>query len=209
MSVLLWVQYVTYKFSIQLGFYRFLIVLTLYYTIEYVLKRFGISEYAAHLVYYIPSAIIIASNPTVLQVYWKRLLLLAAVYRVILPIIIFYGLKMDSHYLSNPVHIQHLKPGMIPGEQIIRRQIDNTIGYSKKPATISGLYDKDILISPDPQGLSEEQIHELKRLSKMGYFEEFNDVLMIQYPMYFALMILSGIIMTIICGGPFYVIFYR
>ncbi|MBM3210787.1 hypothetical protein FJZ33_01090 [Candidatus Poribacteria bacterium] len=209
MSVLLWVQYLANILNIQLGFYQLLLSLALYYAMEYALRRLNISRYTSHFIYYVPSIIILTLNPAILQVYWKMFLLWAVVYQIVLPIVVSYGLKMDGSYLSNSVQIQDLKRGMIPGERIIKIQTGDEIEYIKEPAVSSKLYDKDALVSPDPAGLSEEQIQELKSLSELGYFEKVDNSLMVQHPMHFALTILSGILITIACGGPFYMLIYR
>ena len=64
--------------------------------------------------------------------------------------------------------------------------------------------DKNVLVSPTPEGLSDEAVRELKELAKSGRFEDFGGTLAIKHSVHFAPIILTGTLLTIVCGGVFY-----
>ena len=47
-------------------------------------------------------------------------------------------------------------------------------------------YDKNVIVSPAPEGLSDESVQELKELAKSGSFEAFGGTLAIQHSVHFA-----------------------
>ena len=76
--------------------------------------------------------------------------------------------------------------------------------YSKESAVVSDSFDRNVLVSPVPEGLSDEDVRELKELAKSGNFEVFGGTLAIQHSVHFAPIILTGTLVTILCGGVFY-----
>ena len=62
---------------------------------------------------------------------------------------------------------------MIPAEKIIGTETDEGVSYRKESAVVSDSFDKNVLVSPTPEGLSDENVQELKELEKSGNFEAF------------------------------------
>lgn len=114
-------------------------------------------------------------------------------------------LSLTSITLNSAVDMAGLEVGMIPAEQIVRVEVsDGTVHYEKRPATFSGMRDDNTLISPDPAGLSAEEILELQTLAMAGAFVEFGNRVNIQPSIRFAPIIFGGALLTVLCRGPFY-----
>lgn len=174
------------------------------YAVDRGTKKLGIKPYITYPLLFIPVAVILAVQPLLIQVYWKKLLLFAGVYHLVLPIISSYMLTWDMLFLSTSVPIEKLRPGMIPAEKIVRTQTEDGMAYQTEPAVVSSVFDKNVLVSPTPEGLSDEAVKELKTLAKEGRFEAFGGTLAIQHTVHFAPIILTGTLLTILCGGVFY-----
>ena len=71
-------------------------------------------------------------------------------------------LSLASVTLDNAVDVSGLQIGMIPAEQIVRvAQPDGTVRYEKQQVAFSSGQDDNIVISPDPVGLTAEEISQL------------------------------------------------
>ena len=114
---------------------------------------------------------------------------------------------LDGVTLSRHVNIDELQQGMIPAERIVRVEDNSEVQYETDQNYISSHLDKDVFLSPTPEGLSEDKIIELKKLATEGHFNHFDNRLMIQHTFHFAPMILLGTLLTIISKGPFYSLF--
>lgn len=107
--------------------------------------------------------------------------------------------------LDNTVDVNRLQVGMIPAEQILRvEQTDGTVQYEKKQVTFSSGHEDNIIISPDPAGLTTEEISQLQHLAAEGAFDKFDNQINIQPSIRFAPIISVGALLTILCQGPFY-----
>ena len=107
--------------------------------------------------------------------------------------------------LDKDIDIANLKVGMIPAEQIVQAlQQDGVIRYEKQQVTFSSGLTGNIVISPSATGLSKEEIAELKNLADQGAFVEFENKIKIQPDICFAPVISIGVLLTILCQGPFY-----
>ena len=116
-----------------------------------------------------------------------------------------FVLSLVSLALENTVDVNRLQVGMIPAEQIIEiPQSDGSTRYEKKHVEFSSRQDDNIVISPDPEGLTPEEISQLQHLAKQGAFTEFNNEIKIQPAIRFAPVISLGVLLTILCQGPFY-----
>ena len=204
LAILLCVEFFAYQSKSPFTFFHLVLAIILSSVLDRITKKFQIKAYISYPVYFVPVAIILILNPILLQAYWKKFLLFAAVYRLILPIISAYMLNLDMSCLSQLVPIEKLQPGMIPAEKIIGTETDEGTSYRKEPAVISDSFDKNVLVSPVPEGLSNESVQELKALAKSGSFEAFGGTLVIQHSVHFAPIILAGTLLTILCGGVFY-----
>ena len=114
-------------------------------------------------------------------------------------------LSLASVTLDNTVDVNGLQVGMIPAEQIIRvEQPDGTVRYEKRQVDFSSGQDDNIVISPDPIGLTTEEISELHNLAAEGAFAEFGNQINVQPSIRFAPVITVGALLTVFCQGPFY-----
>ena len=114
-------------------------------------------------------------------------------------------LSLASVTLDNAVDVNGLQVGMIPAEQIVRvEQQDGTIHYEKKQVGFSSGQDDNIVISPDPSGLTTEEIAQLQELAAEGVFAEFGNRINVQPSIRFAPVISIGAVLTVLCQGPFY-----
>jgi hypothetical protein len=204
LAILLCVEFFAYQSKSPFTFFHLVLAIILSYTLDRITKKFEIKAYISYPVYFVPVVVILTLNPILLLAYWKKFLFFAVVYRLVLPIISTYMLNLDMSCLSTLVPIEHLQPGMIPAEKITGTQTDEGVSYRKESAVISDSFDKNVLVSPAPEGLSDENVRELKELAKSGSFESFGGTLAIQHSVHFAPIILTGTLVTILCGGIFY-----
>lgn len=106
--------------------------------------------------------------------------------------------------LERSIEIANLKVGMIPAEQIVQtKHHDGVVYYEKQQASFSS-ENENILISPSATGLSREDIDKLNKLAAQGAFTKFENRIKIQPDICFAPVITVGVLLTILCQGPFY-----
>ncbi|RKU38140.1 hypothetical protein C6496_07510 [Candidatus Poribacteria bacterium] len=114
-------------------------------------------------------------------------------------------LSLASVTLDKVIDVNGLQVGMIPAEQIVRvAQPDGTVHYEKQQVEFSSGQDDNIVISPDPTGLTTEEIAELQHLAAAGAFAEFGNQINVQPSIRFAPVISIGALLTVLCEGPFY-----
>ena len=114
-------------------------------------------------------------------------------------------LSVASVMLDSTIEVNRLQPGMVPAEQIVRvEQQNGSIRYEKRRAEFSRGWDKNVVISPDPAGLTAEEVDQLQRLTGAGVFAEFGNQIKVQPAIRFAPIITVGALLTILCQGPFY-----
>lgn len=186
------------------GLFAMVMIITLFYGFDKIVKRYGL------LLRYWIFAILLALAFTIIYLssmpflpYLKTLGILVGIYLCINFILKSFVLSMDRIVLSKQVNIADLKEGMIPAERIV--QVNEH--YEKEAGITSNWLRQNVIVSPTPEGMSAEKIAFLQRLSKEGHFQNFGNQLMIQHAFHFAPMILLGVILTILCKGPFYYIF--
>ena len=76
------------------------------------------------------------------------------------------------------------------GEVVYKKSVS-----SKQPG-------EEVIVSPSPEGLSQE-IARLRKLADEGHFKEFGDGIVIQRSLPFAPFILAGLILTVLFRGLF------
>ena len=114
-------------------------------------------------------------------------------------------LNLASLTLDSAVDVNGLQVGMIPAEQIVRvEQPDGTAHYQKKQVGFSSGQDGNVVISPNPSGLTTEEIAQLRDLAAKGAFAKFGNRINVQPSIRFAPVISIGALLTILCQGPFY-----
>lgn len=146
----------------------------------------------------------VQSTPS-LSIFLSGLAFFLGLYLVVFVIAKQLVLGLASVTLDNAVDVEGLQVGMIPAEQIVRiEQPDGTMRYEKKQIEISSGQDDNIVISPDPAGLTTEEITQLQNLAAEGAFVEFGNRINVQPSIRFAPVISIGALLTILCQGPFY-----
>ena len=114
-------------------------------------------------------------------------------------------LNLASVMLDSTVEVNRLQPGMVPAEQIVRvEQPDGSICYEKRRGELSRGRGKNVVVSPDPAGLTSEEVDQLQHLTRAGAFAEFGNQIKVQPAIRFAPIITVGVLLTILCQGPFY-----
>ena len=114
-------------------------------------------------------------------------------------------LNLASVTLDNAVDVSTLQVGMIPAEQIVQvAKPDGIFHYEKRQVAFSSGQDNNVVISPDPAGLTTEEIAHLQHLAAEGAFAEFGNQINVQPSIRFAPVISIGALLTILCQGPFY-----
>ena len=114
-------------------------------------------------------------------------------------------LSLASVMLDSTVEVSRLQPGMVPAEQIVRvEQPDGSIRYEKRRVEFSRGRGENVIISPDPAGLTAEEVDRLQHLAGAGVFAECGNQIKVQPAIRFAPIITVGVLLTILCQGPFY-----
>ena len=114
-------------------------------------------------------------------------------------------LSVASVMLDSTVEVSCLQPGMVPAEQIVRvEQPDGSIRYEKRRVELSRGRGENVVISPDPAGLTAKEIDRLQHLMGVGAFAECGNQIKVQPAIRFAPIITVGVLLTILCQGPFY-----
>lgn len=114
-------------------------------------------------------------------------------------------LNLASVMLDSTVEVSRLQPGMVPAEQIVRvEQPDGSIRYEKRRGELSRGREENVVVSPDPAGLTAQEVDQLQHLMGAGAFAEFGNQIKVQPAIRFAPIITVGVLLTILCQGPFY-----
>ena len=114
-------------------------------------------------------------------------------------------LSVASVMLDSTIEVSRLQPGMVPAEQIVRiEQSDGSSRYEKRQVEFSRGRGENVVISPDPAGLTAEEVDRLQHLMGSGAFAEFGNQIKVQPAIRFAPIITVGVLLTILCQGPFY-----
>lgn len=114
-------------------------------------------------------------------------------------------LSLASAMLDSTIDVSRLQPGMVPAEQIVRvEQPDGSIRYEKRRGELSRGRGENVVISPDPAGLTAQEVDQLQHLTGAGAFAEFGNQIKVQPAIRFAPIISVGVLLTILCQGPFY-----
>ena len=116
--------------------------------------------------------------------------------------------NLDSIVLDREIDIADLKEGMVPAEQIVKTErSDGEITYGKQRFALPNVLNSNIVLGTLPGGVSKEKAAELKQLSEDGEFEDFDNKIRIQHSLRFAPVICLGVILTLLCRGPFFTFF--
>ena len=127
-------------------------------------------------------------------------------------LIFFFGRhfisNLASMVLGREIDISDLRKGMVPAGQIVKTEGDDgEISYSKQGFALPNVLNSNIILGTLPGGVSKEKAAELKQLSEEGEFADFENTIRIQRSVRFAPVIFLGVILTILCRGPFFTFF--
>ena len=144
------------------------------------------------------------------EAFFSSAIFFLGMYFVIFVVVKHLVLSLASLTLDSTIDINFLKVGMIPTEQIVRiAQPDGSIRYEKKQVVFSTGHDDNTIITPDPGGLNADEIDQLQHLAAEGAFADFGNQIRIQPIICFAPVITLGVLLTILCQGPFYLKFFQ
>ena len=185
-------------------FLSFVLVLVAFVLIQKLLSLLPKTPVSYAVVGFVCVWLAVQSTPS-LPIFLSGLAFFLGLYIVVFVIAKQLVLSLASITLDNAVDVSGLQVGMIPAEQIIRvEQPDGTVRYEKKQVILSSGQEDSIVISPDPAGLTTEEIAQLQDLAAEGALAEFGNQINIQPSIRFAPVISIGALLTILCQGPFY-----
>ncbi len=198
--------------GIEVGlWHQLLVVFSLYFILSYYVKKFGLERIRNYVVSVVMIQLIVITTPWTLSAWSQAYAPLLKIYLLYLTVFFFgrYFIEnLDSMVLDREVNISDLKEGMVPAEQIIRvGGSDGEITYRKQEFALPNVLDSNIVLGTLPGGVSKEKAAELKQLATDGEFEDFDNTIRIQYSLRFAPMICLGVILTLLCRGPFFTFF--
>ena len=198
--------------GIELGlWHQLLIIFSLYLTLSYYVKKFGLERIRNYVVCVVLIELMIITTPWTLSAWSEAYVPLLKIYLLYLAVFLFgkhFIENLDSMVLDREVDISDLKEGMVPAEQIVKTEGDDgEVTYSKQGFALPNVLNSNIILGTLPGGVSKEKVAELKRLSEDGEFEAFDNTIRIQHSLRFAPVICLGVILTLLCRGPFFTFF--
>ena len=198
--------------GIQLGlWHQLLAVFSLYFILNYYVKKFGLERVRNYVVCVVMIGLMIITTPWTLRAWSEAYVPLLKIYFVYIAIFFFarqFIHNLDTMVLDREINISDLKEGMVPAEQIVKVEgIDGEITYSKEDFALPNVLNSNIILGTLPGSVSAEKAAELKQLSEAGKFEDFDNRIRIQRSLRFAPMICLGVILTLLCRGPFFMFF--
>ena len=198
--------------GIELGFWhQLLLVLSLYFTLNHYVTKYGLEKFRNSVVCVVLIGLMIVTTPWKLSAWSATYIPLLKIYFVYI-VIFFFGrnfiYNLDSMALGREIDISDLREGMVPAEQIVKTEGDDgEVTYSKEGFALPNVLNSNIILGTLPGGVSKEKVAELKQLSEEGEFEDFENKIRIQHSVRFAPVICLGVILTILCRGPFFMFF--
>ena len=198
--------------GIELEFwYQLLLVLSLYFLLSYFVKKFELEKVRNYVVCVVLIELMVITTPWTLNAWSEAYLPLLKIYLVYLAIFFFarhFVQSLDNMVLDREIDISDLKEGMVPAERILKIERENgEVAYSKQGFALPNALNANIVLGTLPGGVSKEKVTELNQLTENGEFESFDNKIRIQHSLRFAPMICLGVILTLLCRGPFFVFF--
>jgi len=210
-------QLVTVTFSqdgvgMELGFWhQMLLVIVLFFTVNHYVRKYHLERIRNSVVCVVLMALMVITTPWTLDAWAAAYMPLLKIYFVYI-ILFFFGRhfvqNLDALVLDREIQISDLKEGMVPAEQIVRiKDDDGEMVYSKQGFALPNVLNTNIVLGTLPGGVSKEKAFELKQLTEEGRFEGFDNKIRIQHAVRFAPVIGLGVILTLLCRGPFFTFF--
>lgn len=104
---------------------------------------------------------------------------------------------------TDEVSVMDLQEHSIPAEQITRSEADGGVAYTAIPPQ-EQVRPENVVLPPITTGIPRETLETVKLLCQEGKFEGFSNKIKVYRPLHFAPVICFGVILTILCQGPFY-----
>ena len=188
-----------------------LLVLSLYFILSYYIRKFGLERIRNYVVCVVLIELMVITTPWTLDAWAAAYLPLLKIYLVYIAIFFFvrpFIHNLDGMVLDREVDISDLKEGMVPAEQIVKiEERDGEVTYDKQAFALPNVFNRNIVLGTLPGGVSKEKTAELKQLGEAGRFEDFDNKVRIQHTLRFAPVICLGVILTLLCRGPFFALF--
>ncbi|RKU37208.1 hypothetical protein C6496_10705 [Candidatus Poribacteria bacterium] len=198
--------------GIELGFWhQLLLVLMLYFTLNHYVTKFGLERVRNYVVCVVLIELMVVTTPWTLNAWSATYVPLLKIYLVYITLFFFgryFIQNLDTMVLDREIHISDLKEGMVPAEQIVKIEGENgKVAYSKQGFALPNVLNANVVLGTLPGGILKEKAAELKQLAEDGKFEGFDNKIRIQRSVRFAPMICLGVILTLLCRGPFFTFF--
>lgn len=198
--------------GIELGFWhQLLLVLFLFFTLNHYVTKYDLERIRNFVVCIVLIELMVITTPWTLSAWSEAYAPLLKIYLVYIALFFFarhFIHNLDSMVLDHEIHISDLKEGMVPAEQIVRVEgSDGEITYSKEDFALPNVLNSNIILGTLPGGVSKEKTAELKQLAADGHFEDFDNKIRIQHSLRFAPVICLGVILTLLCRNPFFIVF--
>ena len=98
--------------------------------------------------------------------------------------------------------IEDLRPKMIPAERVVKIEQQGMVGkYIKVDVGFANPVQDNIIVDISSEGLTHEQIDQLRKLAADGNLNEFGNSLLVQEKIPFAFMIVIGALVTLLAEG--------
>ena len=198
--------------NVELGFWHQLwLVLVLFFMLSHYVAKYGLERLRNFVVCVVLIELMVITTPWTLSAWSEAYVPLMKVYFIFIGIF-FFGRRfihnLDSMVLDREIDISDLKEGMVPSEQIVKVEADTgEVTYSKQGFALPNVLNSNIILGTLPGGVSKEKTAELKQLTEEGEFESFDNKIRIQRSVRFAPVICLGVILTLLCRGPFFTFF--
>lgn len=106
---------------------------------------------------------------------------------------------------TDEVSIMELQEHSIPIVQITREEDKNGKVEYKAVSPKVQVSPENILLPSTTTGIPRDTLETVKRLCEEGAFEDFSNAIKVCRPLHFAPVIGFGVILTLLCQGPFYI----
>lgn len=198
--------------GIELGFwYRLLLVLSPYFILRHYVEKFGLEKVFNYVMCVVLIQLMVITTPWTLDAWAGAYIPLLKVYFIYIAIFFFgrhFIHNLDGVVLDREVLISELEEGMVPAEQIVKTEgEDGEVTYNKEGFALPNVLNSNIVLGTLPSGVSREKTAELKQLAEEGKFEDFDNKIRIQRSLRFAPVICLGVILSLLCRGPFFMFF--
>ena len=198
--------------GVELGlWHQLLVIFSLYLTLSYFVKKFGLERVRNYVVCVVLIELMVITTPWTLKAWSEAYTPLLKIYLLYLAVFFFgkhFIENLDNIVLDREIDLSDLKEGMVPAEQIVRSKGDDgEVSYSKQGFALPNVLNSNIVLGTLPGGVSKEKAAELKQLAADGEFEDFENKIRIQHSLRFAPVICLGVILTLLCRGPFFTFF--